>query len=90
MEVDDHQWQEHFLDADLIKGPLAPGKMGGRVAVRAPLADMCELLGEETFAQRPLSRVISVDRLPFLVGKPRPVGNAGVERVGEIDKSLGF
>ena len=54
VNVDHDQRQDHFLGVDLVDGSLALDEMGWWIAVRAPLADVRELLGEEALAHLPL------------------------------------
>jgi hypothetical protein len=90
VNIEDYKRQEHFFWVDLIDRPLSLGEMGRRVAMGAPLSDQRIPLGEEPFAHRPLALVVAIDRLSLLVGKTRPVWNARLEGVSQIDELLGL
>ena len=82
--------QDHFLGVDLVNRPFALDEMGWGIAVRPPLADMRELLGEEALAHCALAAIVPVERFPFLVREAGPMGDARLEDMGEIHEPLGL
>jgi hypothetical protein len=48
VNVDHHERQNHFLQADLIDGPQTFNKMGRWIDMRAPLADVGKNLSKES------------------------------------------
>ena len=53
MNVDAHQWQDHFLELDLIDRAQTFMKMRWRIHMCAPLTDMNKDLGEKPVAIMP-------------------------------------
>ena len=76
MHIDDDQRKNHFFHIDLVDGFFSFGKMSGRIAVRPPLSDMRELLGEKAFAEAALSFLVPVNGVSRLSRKSWPVRNS--------------
>src|SRR4029077_6772689 len=78
----------HFLRVNLVEGAAASDEVGGRVDVRAPLADVTELLCEESGSAGSRLRVVPIQCPDALFVEPLPMRDVGRKTVGEIDELL--
>jgi hypothetical protein len=88
MNVDAHQWQDHFLELDLIDRAQTFMKMRWRIHMCAPLTDMNKDLGEKPVAHHAWLFFVSVNRFALFVRETRPTRNSWREVVGKIHKLL--
>ena len=86
MHVDRHQWQDHFLEPDLIDGAQAFMKMRRWIHVRTPLTDMSKDLGKKPVAHHAWLLFVPVNRFALFVGKTGPARNSWSEVVSKIHK----
>jgi hypothetical protein len=68
--VQDDQREDHLLDPDLVHRAPAAHEVHGRVHVRAPLAHVAVLVGQEAVTERADALVEVEQRRALLVGNP--------------------
>src|SRR3972149_6099506 len=90
MDINDHKSEDHLLQVDLVDGSQPLGEVRGWVNMGSPLPDMSEPLREETMTHGPHSRLIPVECLPLLIGKTRPMRDAGLKWMSQVDELLRF
>ena len=89
VNVNYHQWHDHFLHVNLIQRAEALDKVCWRVHMSSPLTDMRIILRVEAGPEGARTRraiIVPEQKFSFLIRKTRPMRNDRFKGVCQIDE----